>query len=81
MLPATRDAKVSGLRIERDHAPVWSGDALQQSITRGLTVDQMQLRSGDLIVVPRRHNAAATAQVLGVLLTLPAAIYGLTRLF
>jgi protein involved in polysaccharide export with SLBB domain len=77
----TRDAKFSGLRIERDHAPVWSGDALQQSITRGLTVDQMRLRSGDLIVVPRRHNAAATAQVLGILLTIPAAIYGLTRLF
>jgi protein involved in polysaccharide export with SLBB domain len=76
----TRDAKVSQLRIERDHAPVWSGEALQQSITRGLTVDQMKLRSGDRIVVPRRHNAAATAQVLGVLLTIPAAIYGVTRL-
>jgi len=31
--------------------------------------------------VPKRRDSATTAQILGVLLTLPAAIYGLTRLF
>ena len=77
----TRDAKFSRIRIERDHASVWSGDVLQQKIAQGLTVDQMQLHSGDQIVVPRRHDAVAFVQVLGVLLTVPAAIYGLTRLF
>jgi len=76
----TREAKYTQMRIERDRVPVWSGEALQESITRGLTVDQMKLRSGDRIVVPRRHSAAVTAQVLGVLLTIPAVIYGVTRM-
>jgi protein involved in polysaccharide export with SLBB domain len=76
----TREAKYTHMRIERDQSPVWSGEALQQSITRGLTVAQMKLRSGDQILVPRRHNAAVTAQVIGVLLTIPAVIYGVTRM-
>jgi len=77
----THEAKFSHLRIERDEAPALSGHALQQAVARGLTVDQMKLRSGDRIIVPRRRDATATVQVLGVLLTLPAAIYGLSRLF
>jgi len=76
----TRDAKFAKLRIERDAAVVAAGESLQQSITRGLTVDQMRLRSGDRLVVPRRRDAAATAQLLGILVTVPAAIFGLTRI-
>ena len=77
----TRDSKVGNARIERDAVQLWSGSQLQDAIARGLTVDQMKLRSGDCIIVPRRHDAATTAQVFGILLTLPAAIYGLTKLF
>lgn len=77
----TRDAKFSRLRIERDQGPVWSGETLQQSIARGLTVGQMKLRSGDRIVIPRRRDATATAQVFGALLAIPVAIYGLMKLF
>ena len=76
----TREAKFAKLRIERDAAVVASGESLQQSITRGLTVDQMRLRSGDRLVVPRRRDAAATAQLVGILVTVPAAIFGLTRI-
>ena len=77
----TRDSKVGSARIERDAVQLWSGDELQGAIARGMTVDQMKLRSGDRIIVPRRHDAATMAQVFGILLTLPAAIYGLTKLF
>jgi len=77
----TRDAKFSSVRVERNGRSLWSGTELQDAIARGLTVAQMHLGSGDRIVVPHRHDAAATAQVLGILLTVPAAIYGLTRLF
>ena len=77
----TRDAKVSQLRIERDRVPVWSGKGMQESMTRGLTVDQMKLRSGDELVIPRRRDALATVQVLGALLTIPIAVYGLTTMF
>ncbi len=77
----TRDSKVGGARIERDAVQLWSGEQVQGAIARGLTLDQMKLRSGDCIIVRRRHDAATTAQIFGILLTLPAAIYGLTKLF
>ena len=77
----TRDAKFAKVVIERDAQRLWDGAGLQQAIARGMTVSQMKLRSGDHIVVPKRRDSATTAQILGVLLTLPAAIYGLTRLF
>ena len=77
----TREARVSELRIERDRAPVWSGKAMQESLSRGLTVNQMNLRSGDEIVVPRRRDTLATVQILGALLTIPIAVYGLTTMF
>ena len=77
----TREAKFSGLRVERDGARLWSGDGLQQAIARGVTVDQMGLRSGDRFIVPRRHDSDATIRKLGILVTLPAAIYAITRLF
>jgi protein involved in polysaccharide export with SLBB domain len=76
----TRDAKLSGARIERDAGRIWSGNGLQQAMARGMTVTQMDLRSGDRIMVPRHHDGAVTAQILGILLTVPAAIYGLSKL-
>ena len=77
----THDARFGSARIERDERRLWDGDALQRAIARGMSVSQMQLRSGDRIVVPRRHDAGTTVQILGIFLTVPAAIYGLTRIF
>ena len=77
----TRDSKFTDVRIERDGARLWAGEALQRAMARGMTVDQMNLGAGDRIIVPRRHDATAAVQVLGILLALPAAIYGLTKLF
>jgi protein involved in polysaccharide export with SLBB domain len=77
----TRDAKFVKVVIERDAQRLWEGDDLQRAIAQGMTVSQMKLRSGDRIVVPRRRDSATTAQILSLMLTIPAAIYGLTRLF
>ena len=77
----TREAKFTALRVERDGAQIWSGTALQRAIAQGFTLDQMGLHGGDRVIVPRQRSSAATLQVLGVLVTLPAAIYGLTRIF
>ena len=77
----TRDAKFGKVVIERDAQRLWEGHDLQRAIGQGMTVSQMKLRSGDRIVVPRRRDSATTAQVLSLMLTIPAAIYGLTRLF
>jgi len=77
----TREGKFTALRVERDGAQIWSGTALQRAIAQGLTLDQMGLHGGDRVIVPRQRSGAATLQVLGVLVTLPAAIYGITRIF
>jgi len=47
-----------------------------------MTIDQMNLHTGDQIVVPLavRRDAETTWRIIGILVTLPVAIYGLTRL-
>jgi len=76
----TQDARFHDLRIEREQGSTWSGDSLQRSIARGLTVGQMQLRSGDRIVVPRRRDPLVFVQVVGAMLALPVAIYAITAI-
>jgi protein involved in polysaccharide export with SLBB domain len=78
----TRESKVSDLHIERDGKAILARDSLQLALTRGLTVDQLDLRDGDRLVVPRMiRDSDKKWRVIGILLTLPAAIYGITRVF
>jgi polysaccharide export outer membrane protein len=79
----TREAKVVAIRIERDGKPVLRADSLQAAFAHGLTVDQLRLRDGDRVVVPRlmQHDAESTWRILGLIVSLPVAIYGVTRLF
>jgi protein involved in polysaccharide export with SLBB domain len=76
----TRDSKLADLRVEREASPLWSNDSLQRAMAQGMTVDQLGLRSGDRIIVPRRRDSEAILRVLGILVTIPAAIYGVTKL-
>ena len=77
----SKDAKVDKLRIQREDAELWSGNKLQAAIARGATVDQLGLRAGDRIVVPGKGlDTGQKAQILGVLVTIPVAIYGITRI-
>jgi protein involved in polysaccharide export with SLBB domain len=76
----TRDARFGQLHIDRDGHPFLSGGALQTAITRGETLDHLGLHSGDAIVVPRRRDTATLVQILGLAITVPAAIYGLSRI-
>ncbi|HYK83516.1 MAG TPA: polysaccharide biosynthesis/export family protein [Gemmatimonadales bacterium] len=77
----TREAKFTALEIERDGVRVWAGSALQQAIAQGRTVDAMGLRSGDRIIVPRRRDPESTIRILGMLATIPAAIFVITKAF
>lgn len=47
------DADLAGTRIMRGQAEVWNGEALREAMVAGRTLDQMNLRAGDEIVVPR----------------------------
>jgi protein involved in polysaccharide export with SLBB domain len=50
---ATTDARIDQLRILRRSAPLWEGAKLQTEIARGATLDQLGMRAGDQIDIPR----------------------------
>jgi len=79
----TREAKVAAMRIERSGKPLLAEDSLQSVLAHGLTVDQVGLRDGDRLVVPRlvQRDAESTWRILGVIVSIPVAIYGITRAF
>jgi polysaccharide export outer membrane protein len=77
----TRDARVPAMRIERAGKDVLQGDSLQLALAHGLTVDQVGLRDGDRFVLPRltQRDPESMWRILGILVTIPVAIYGITR--
>jgi len=42
------------LKITRGNDEIWEGDALQEAVSDGMTLDQMSLRAGDQIELPVR---------------------------
>mgnify|MGYP001337883389 CR=1 FL=1 len=76
-----RDAHIEGIRIERDGQKILHGEALRQAVIEGRTLDQLNLRAGDRVIVPREgiFNLGPTAQWL--LLTVPGLILGAIRVF
>jgi hypothetical protein len=80
----THEAKLNKLKIQRNGKTIWEGDALRRAIATGSTVDDLKLSPGDAIVAPRGGSFAGlygSAQLLGVLLSIPVTIYTLTRIF
>jgi protein involved in polysaccharide export with SLBB domain len=77
----TRDANMAELKVDR------SGDrlgasAIRNALAGGTTLDALGLHSGDGILVPRlsHHDAEGTLRTVALLLTIPAAVFGLSRL-
>lgn len=78
-------AKLDEIRIERNGETVWDGDEVRLALAEGRTVDQLGLRAGDRIVVPSEGGGLGALETplraFTILISLPATIYGLTRLF
>jgi protein involved in polysaccharide export with SLBB domain len=53
----TQLADLSKIRVERDQKTIWEGEALQQALTEGRTVDQLSLRAGDMLIVGQQGKA------------------------
>ena len=66
---ATKDARVDQLRILRGSASLWSGDQLQAEIARGSTLDQLGMRAGDRIQVPRQRDPESKWRIAGIVVT------------
>lgn len=58
------DADLSDVRIERADEEVWKGERLQQALSEGRTLDELDLRAGDRIVVPAAGEGFGFRQVL-----------------
>lgn len=72
---ATQDARVDRLEIRRDNASLWSGSRLQTAIARGATLDELGVRAGDRIEVPRGQRADSESKwrLIGLIVTTVAA--------
>jgi protein involved in polysaccharide export with SLBB domain len=75
-----RDANLRRIRVERGGERIWDGGAMQQAIIEGRTLDQLSLRAGDEIIVPRERRFSVWQVVQGTSVAV-SMIFAITRLF
>ena len=81
------DANMNEIRVERGAERIWEPAPLRAAVANGSTLEQLDLRGGDRVVVPRGGNSStlnSIQQGLGFtafVLSLPFMILGLTRIF
>jgi protein involved in polysaccharide export with SLBB domain len=67
----TQHARLKAIRVERGDRVIWQGEALQQAIIQGRTLDQLSIRAGDHILVPMQEpgrvsqNLVTASMVIG----------------
>jgi len=76
----TPRAKATAMRVDRGTQQLWGGRPLQQALGRGYSIDQLNLQAGDRLLVPTRGDPERTWRILGIAITLPLAIYSITRI-
>jgi protein involved in polysaccharide export with SLBB domain len=59
-----RQSRLDRMRVERQGRPVVAGRQLENAIISGRTLDQLNIRAGDRIVVPERHGFEKTREYL-----------------
>lgn len=75
----TQEARADKMRIHRNGSVVWSGARLQAEIARGATLEDLGLRAGDRVEVPKGRDTESTVRIIGVLVTIPIAACVLTK--
>ena len=77
---ATTDARVDQLRILRGNSSLWGGDDLQTQIAHGATLEQLGLRAGDRIQVPRgQHDPEAKWRIAGIIVATAVTVIAVTK--
>jgi len=69
-----QEARVDRLRIKRDGSRIWDGTKLQTQIARGATLEELGLRAGDQIDVPRARDTESSVRIVGGLATIAIAV-------
>lgn len=75
----TRDASVSQIHLQRGTTDVRDDTAIRLAMERGATLDEVGVAGGDQFVVPRNRDTERLIRILGVLVTIPAAIIALAQ--
>jgi protein involved in polysaccharide export with SLBB domain len=73
-------ANLAKLRIDRGPQKLWSGESLQLAIRQSRTLDELGLRDGDQITVPRR-STFAPGEIGRTLLVLSSSVVALSYIF
>jgi protein involved in polysaccharide export with SLBB domain len=73
-------ADLKNIRVERDSKTIWDGEALQQALTEGRTVDQLSLRAGDMLIVGQQAGKKSVGGFLQSARALVFVIPGLIAL-
>jgi hypothetical protein len=78
----TTEAKMSNMKIDRAGRELINGDKLQFAVAQGRTIDDLGLRAGDRIYVPKmvRRDAESNFRILAIMLSVPVAIYTIVHL-
>jgi len=74
------EARMDKARIERGGTRVWEGDRLRLALAEGRTVDGLNLRTGDQVIVPTQSNLFDGVRFVSILLGIPVTVYALTRI-
>jgi polysaccharide export outer membrane protein len=77
----TRDARFDRANVLRNEKVLLRQGDVQHAVGSGTTLDALALRSGDVLQIPRRADQESRVRILGALVALPIAVYGLVRLF
>lgn len=77
---ATQAARLEQLQILRGNSGVWGSAALQTEIARGATLDQLGVRTGDRIVVPRGRDPESKWRIGAMILGGVATAVGIIAL-
>jgi len=76
----TQRSRPTEIRVERGSTTIWGGAPLQQALSRGVSFDYLNLRAGDRLFVPARGDPDRAFRIIGLLVTIPVALYTITRI-
>jgi protein involved in polysaccharide export with SLBB domain len=77
----TQAAKTGEIRVQRGQATILAGPTLQHALGAGYSLDRLNLQAGDRLYVPARGDSERTLRIVGVLLSIPLAVFALKRAF
>ena len=79
----TADSRMSDLTAQRGGVTVIAGPQMKTALAEGRTLAQVNLRSGDELMLPmhKSMNPYYRVRLVGILLSIPLTIYSLTRIF